>query len=54
MVGSKKKCILILTNNYNTVYDFIDDIVYDNNYLRPSYALNYKTPIEYRTQLGFN
>ena len=41
-------------NNYNTVYDFIDDIVYDNNYLRPSYALNYKTPIEYRTQLGFN
>lgn len=22
-------------------------------YLRPSYALNYKTPIEYRTQLGF-
>ena len=41
-------------NNYNTVQDFIDDIVYDNNYLRPSYALNYKTPIEYRTQLGFD
>ena len=40
-------------NNYNTVQDFIDDIIYDNNYLRPSYALNYKTPIEYRTQLGF-
>ena len=40
-------------NNYNTVQEFIDDIVYDNNYLRPSYALNYKTPIEYRTQLGF-
>ena len=32
----------------------IKEIVYDNNYLRPSYALNYKTPIEYRTQLGFN
>ena len=30
-----------------------DVIIYDNNYLRPSYALNYKTPIEYRTQLGF-
>ena len=29
-------------NNYNTVQQFIDDIVYDNNYLRPSYALNYK------------
>ena len=40
-------------NNYNTVQEFIDDIVYDNNYLRPSYALNYKTPIEYRIQLGF-
>ena len=41
-------------NNYNTVQEYIDDIVYDNNYLRPSYALNYKTPIEYKTQLGFN
>ena len=40
-------------NNYNTVNDFIDDIIYDNNNYRPSYALNYKTPIEYRTQLGF-
>ncbi len=40
-------------NNYNTVQDFIDDIIYDNNHYRPSYALNYKTPIEYRTQLGF-
>ena len=25
----------------------------DYNYLRPSSALNYKTPIEYKTQLGF-
>ena len=41
-------------NNYNTVQDFIDDIVYDNNYLRPSYALNYKTPDEYKSHLGFN
>lgn len=40
-------------NNYNTVQEFIDDIVKDNNYFRPSYALNYKTPIEYKTQLGF-
>ena len=37
----------------DTVQEFIDDIVYDNNYLSPSYALNYKTPIEYKTQLGF-
>ena len=41
------------TNNYNTVQEFIDDLVYDNNYYRPSYALNYKTPIESRTQIGF-
>ena len=41
-------------NDYNTVQGFIDDIVYDNNYLRPSYALNYKTPIEYKIQLRFN
>ena len=40
-------------NNYTTVQEFIDDIVYDNNYFRPSYALNYKTPIEFKTQLGF-
>lgn len=41
-------------NNYNTVQEFIKDIVKDNNEYRPSYALNYKTPIEYRTQLGFS
>lgn len=26
----------------------------NHNSYRPNYALNYKTPIEYRTQLGFN
>ena len=41
-------------NNYNTVQEFINDIVNDNNYYRPSYKLKYKTPIEFRTQLGFN
>ena len=40
-------------NNYNTVQEFIDDIVWDNNY-RPSYALEYKNLVEYRTQPGFN
>ena len=40
-------------NNYSTVQEFIDDIVWDNNNYRPSYALKYKTPIEYRSQLGF-
>ena len=37
-----------------TILWSIYEIVYDNNYYRPSYALNYKTSIEYRTQLGFN
>ena len=40
-------------DDFETVEDYINAIVYDHNYLRPSYALNYKTPIEYRTQLGF-
>ena len=40
-------------DDYETVEEYINAIIYDHNYLRPSYALNYKTPIEYRTQLGF-
>lgn len=40
-------------NDYETVEEFIEAVIYDHNYLRPSFALNYKTPIEYRTQLGF-
>ena len=40
-------------DDYESVEDYINAIIYDHNYLRPSYALNYKTPIEYRTQLGF-
>ena len=40
-------------NNYNTVKEFIDDIVYDNNHFRPSYALKYTTSVEYKIQLGF-
>lgn len=39
--------------DYETVEEYINAIIHDHNYLRPSYALNYKTPIEYRTQLGF-
>lgn len=49
----KEKYIDFDINNYNTIQDFIKDIVHDNNNYRPSYALNYKTPIEYKIQLGF-
>lgn len=41
-------------DNYDTVEDYINAIIEDHNTHRPSYALKYKTPIEYRTQLGFN
>ncbi len=53
--GWLKKKIYIDFNqdDYETVEDYVNAIIYDHNYLRPSYALNYKTPIEYRTQLGF-
>lgn len=53
MAGLKKMNIDFDINNYNTVQEFINDIVYDNNYFRPRYALQYKNPVEYRTQLGF-
>ena len=39
--------------NYETVQDYINAIIDDNNNFRPSYALKYKTPIQYRTELGF-
>ena len=35
-------------NNYNTVQQFINDVVWDNNNFRPSYALKYKNSVEYR------
>lgn len=40
-------------DNYNTVYDYVNDIIYDHNNIRPSYALKYKTPVQHRTKLGF-
>ena len=39
--------------DFETVEDYINAIIYDHNYLRPSYALNYKTPIEFRILSGF-
>ena len=41
-------------DDYETVEDYINAIIEDHNNYRPSYALKYKTPIEYRTQSGFN
>jgi len=40
-------------DNYETVEEYINTIIDDHNNYRPSCALKYKTPIEYRTQLGF-
>ena len=41
-------------DGFDTVQEFIDYIIYYHNNLRPSYSLNYKTPVQYRTELGFN
>lgn len=49
----KELCVDYDINNYNTIQELIKDIIKDNNEYRPSYALNYKTPIEYKIQLGF-
>lgn len=40
-------------NDYETVEDFINAVIYDYNHLKTSYILNYKNQIEYRNQLGF-
>ena len=40
-------------NDFQNVQEFIEYIINDHNNLRPSYALKYKTPIQYRTELGF-
>lgn len=40
-------------NSYDNIQSFINDVIYDYNNFRPAYALNYKTPIQYRTELGF-
>jgi len=39
--------------DYENVYDYINAIIYDHNNFRSAYALKYKTPIQFRTELGF-
>lgn len=40
-------------DSYESFEEFIKDYIYYYNYERPAYALNYKTPIQYKTELGF-
>ena len=40
-------------DDYETVEEYIKAIIYDNNNYRPSFALDYKTPVQYRIELGF-
>lgn len=40
-------------DDYETFEEYINAIIEDHNSYRPSYALQYKTPIEYRIQLEF-
>ena len=37
----------------DNLFDFIDNFIYYYNNERPAFALNYKTPIQYKTELGF-
>ena len=39
--------------NYTTGSGSIDSFVYYYNNYRPAYSLQYKTPVQYRTDLGF-
>lgn len=49
----KKEIYIFFQNYYSNIQDYIN-IIYNHNYLRPSYVLNYKTPIEFYTLLEFN
>lgn len=40
-------------DSYDSFDDFVKHYIYYYNYERPAYALNYKTPIQYKTDLGF-
>ncbi|MFV3011676.1 IS3 family transposase [Clostridium botulinum] len=35
------------------IFQFIDKYVYYYNNDRPAYALDYKSPVQYRTERGF-
>ena len=38
---------------YENIYQFIDDYVDYYNNIRPAYALNYQSPVQYRIERGF-
>jgi transposase InsO family protein len=40
-------------DSYESFDDFIKEYIYYFNHERPAYALKYKTPIQYKTDLGF-
>jgi transposase InsO family protein len=40
-------------NDFNSIDEYIEFIINDNNYFRPAYSLKYKTPVQFRTEQGF-
>lgn len=40
--------------DYEVIENYINVIIYDHNYLKPSYGFNHKASIEYKTQLEGN
>ena len=40
-------------DDFNTVDEYINFIIYDYNYLRPAYKPKYKTLVQFRSEQGF-
>lgn len=49
----KEMCLDFIQDDYETFDEYINAIIEEHNSYRPSYALQYKIPIECRIQLGF-
>lgn len=46
-------CLDFNIDSYSNFKTFLDDYIYYYNNERLAYSLNYKTPIQYKTELGF-
>ncbi len=50
----KKMYVNFKQEDYEVIENYINVIIYDHNYLKPSYGFNHKASIEYKTQLEGN
>ena len=42
-----------IEDKINNVQETIEQYIHYYNYIRPAWTLNYKTPIQYKIELGF-